>query len=715
MSFGANSILDVGRWALFASQVHLSVTGNNISNVNTPGYSRRSAVVQEGISIDYKPGQMGTGVRVKEISRNFDELVERLYYDQASLKEKWGELYEHLRSVESLFNESQGIGISDATSKFFKSWETLKSDADLEGYRRAVRDSSITLTSTLNQADRTLATMQDRIDSMIQDQVDSANTIIQQIAEVNRKINIQDDPGTNNANGLFDERSRLIRELGELIDINYIDNGKGNVTITTKSGQNLVDGEEHFQLEFGAPWTEKQLKHNSPFDGQVYYEGESNFEYTIEFVSSSAGSASAGVISNGGTTAQFRVSLDGGKTWLTNEDGTQRLFNARENDRKVTVEGVDIWFGSSTDPKGSPSGNLLAGDRFIIRPTKTLYWVENTSHKENITPQSDFTGQENQGRVTGGKLGALFALRDRHIGTYRKKLDTYANALIWETNRIHSQGAGQQKYDSVEGTYQVDAVDRALASDSTGLVYGNKLTSGSSYVYIYNKDTGALLSNAALDFDPTTPGTQLFNPDIHTLEDVRDAYNNTFGTFLNASIVDNRLFVSANPGYEMAFGADTAGLNAALGINTFFQGHDAGSIRLNEKIATDLDFIASGHVNGAGEVNSGDAHTADAMHALASAGINFYTPMDGGSNQTLLEYYNGLVGQVGADTARVKHSLQFTSALAQDLDDRQQQVSGVNLDEEMSNLIKYQHSYTAAAKLITTADQMLQTVLSLKP
>ncbi|WP_147821890.1 flagellar hook-associated protein FlgK [Salidesulfovibrio onnuriiensis] len=715
MAFGANSILDVGRWALFASQVQLSVTGQNISNVNTEGYSRRSAVLEEGINIDYKPGQMGTGVQVKEITRHFDELVERLYYDQASLSEKWGELYEQLQSVESLFNESSGIGISDSMSSYFSSWNDLSQRADHYGTRQDVVNKGSTLASTLVQADTSLANMQERIDAMIQDEVNTANTIMQQIAEVNRKINIQDDPGTNNANSLYDERARLVRELGTIVDINYIDNGKGNVTITTKAGQNLVDGEDYFSFEFGAPWKEKELHHTSPFEGQVYYEGESNFEYTLEFVESSAGSGIAGLVGSGANAAQFKVSLDGGKTWLTNDDGTVRLYNARPNERKVEVEGVNIWFGSDSSPLGSSSGNLLAGDRFIIRPSRTLYWVENTSSKQNVTPQADFTGAENEERVTGGKLGALFALRDQYIGKYRKKLDTLAEGLIWEVNRVHSQGAGLQKFNSVEGTYSVDAIDRALASDSTGLVYGDKLASGSSYLYIYNKNTGALVSNAALDFDPATPGTQTFNPDVHTLADVRDAYNDTFGSFLTASIVDNRLRLSAKDGYEMSFGADTSGLNAALGFNCFYQGQDAGSIEVNDMIATDLDYLAAGHVNGAGETNAGDNYVALAMFALREAEVSLSTPMEGTTNQTLLEYYNGLVGNVGADTNNVKFNKQFTSALAQDLDDRQQQVSGVNLDEEMSNLIKYQHSYTAAAKLITTADQMLQTVLSLKP
>ena len=72
------------------------------------------------------------------------------------------------------------------------------------------------------------------------------------------------------------------------------------------------------------------------------------------------------------------------------------------------------------------------------------------------------------------------------------------------------------------------------------------------------------------------------------------------------------------------------------------------------------------------------------------------------------------MGTAGSDTYNAEFNFVYNKALADDLDARQQEVSGVNLDEEMSNLIKYQHSYTAAAKLISTADQMIQTLLTLK-
>ena len=83
-------------------------------------------------------------------------------------------------------------------------------------------------------------------------------------------------------------------------------------------------------------------------------------------------------------------------------------------------------------------------------------------------------------------------------------------------------------------------------------------------------------------------------------------------------------------------------------------------------------------------------------------------------NQSITSYYSNLVTTVGSDRLQAKTNAEYNTTLTQDLSDRVASVSGVNLDEELANLIKYQSSYTAAAKLITTADQMLETLLGLK-
>ncbi|WP_419787606.1 flagellar hook-associated protein FlgK [Pseudodesulfovibrio sp.] len=710
MSFGANSILDMGRWAMFASQVQLQVTGENIANVNTEGYSRRSVRLEEGISIDYAPGQMGTGVVAKDVVRHFDNLVESLYVNQAALSEKWGTLYEQLRNVETLLNESSGYGVSSSLSSYFESWNKVSQYPDSYSTRETVVDNSQTLISVLSQLDASMSKMQEQVNEAVKGQVDEVNGLLEDIADLNKQIEIHNIEGQNNTNGMFDERASKVRALAKLIDITTIDNGGGKFSIMTKAGQNLVDGTSHFSLEFNMDSKIRDLGGSTNFDGDIYFEGNDEYEYTIEFVASSSGSTSAGVVGSGASAAKFKVSLDGGKSWLTDEDGKERLFSARDYDSRVKVKGLDIWFGSSSNSKGLPSGSFQAGDRFILSPHPSVFWVENTSTKENVTPQLSMNGEENSRRITGGTLGGLLAFRDGYVGKYRDKLESFAKSLIWETNRRHSQGAGLKAYSNLNGTYSVNDKDKALASNSTGLAFGDRLQSGSSFIYVYNNDTGLLASSAALKFGASTA----FNPEVNTLQDVCDAYNTTFNGMITATIVNNKLSLKAADGYSFAFGTDTAGLNAALGINTFFTGSDAGSIGLNSAVTSNLDHLAVGHVNGAGEINAGDNTTANALYNLRDQDVAVSSPTGGTQHTTLLEYYNNIVGNVGADAGSAKFNKSYYKTLSEDLNDRQQEVSGVNLDEEMSDLIKYQASYTAAAKLISTADQMLQTILSLK-
>jgi flagellar hook-associated protein 1 FlgK len=688
MSFGANSILDMGRWALFASQVQLQVTGENISNVNTEGYSRRSVVLEEGPYIDYSPGQLGTGVKATEVVRNFDEMVEELYLEQASLSDKWGTLWEQLKSVENLLNESSGTGVSDTLSQFFNSWNEVSQRPDNYGSRQSVVNDAATLVSTLKQVDTDLSLMQQRINTTAAAQVDEANKLMVEISELNKEIQVHHVEGQNNANTLLDERANKVRELAELMDVDTVDNGGGNFTVMTKAGQTLVDGATHFSLEFNAATKTTDLRSTSTFEGDIYYDGNDDFEYTIEFVASSSGGNAAGQVTSGADSAQFKVSMDGGVTWLTDENGDTKIYSARVYDSRINVEGLQIWFGSASSAKGSPSGEFQEGDRYVLSPHQGLYWVENTSHKEEITPQLHFNGEENSTRLTGGSLSALLTFRDNYVGKYREKLEKLSESIIWETNRRHSQGAGLQAFSVADGTYSVSDMTKALASDSTGLAFGDKLQEGSTFVYAYDESTGLLASSAAHDIG----GGAIFDPDVHTLEDVRDAFNNTYPGMINATIVNNKLRLESEEGYTFAFGNDSAGLLAGLGINTFFKGSSPGDMQINEKITSDLDYLATGHVNGAGEMNSGDNSTALAMYELREVEVQISTITEGTTNTTILDYYNGLVGNVGTDTNRAEFNDSFYSTLANDLDERQQQVAGVNLDEEMSDLIKYQAS-----------------------
>ncbi len=717
--FGANSILDIGRTGLNAAQAGISVTSENIANVDTEGYSRRTVRFEEAYNIDYMPGQVGTGVWAAEIQRHFDQFVETQYYNQATMRDRWEQLYSSLQGTESLFNESTGYGLSNSITNFFNSWQDLTQKPEDAGSRTEILENTRTLISTLHQADADLVLMQQQADLAINQQVGEVNDLLKQIADLNKQIRVHTSE-TNSANQLLDSRSQLVRKLAGYMDINYIDKGNGNLSITTKAGQTLVDNEQAFTLSYDAPMATNALMGNSTFaspvagnasmGGAVYFQGNDNVEYTLEIVNNGSGMN----VTSGAGAASFRVSVDGGNTWLKNEDGTDKLFYARPQDDMVQVGNIKVWFGTQGDSDAAPTGLFTAGDRFLITPKRALYWNENTSTKENITPQTNASGVDNTSRLTGGSLTALFSFKDDYAGKYRERMDALAKSTIWEVNRIHSQGAGLSPLSDVLGTYSVADDTRALGSGSSGLYFADKLTSGATNMYFYNTSTGLLASGGALDFDPATPGQQNFDPAQHSLNDVRDAINTTYGTYVTASIVNHKLSIVAKDGYTFAFGTDSAGLNAALGLNTYFTGTNCRDMGINDKVTTNTDYLNAGHVNGAGEMNKGDITTAKGIAELTSTKVNISTVREGISNQTIVKYYDSLVATVGTDTAAAKYNYAYKQTLAQDLDDRQQATSGVNLDEEMTSLIKYQHAYTAAAKLITTADQMLQTLLSLK-
>ena len=701
---GILSLLNIGHSGLLASQYSIETTGNNIANANNPDYHRQEVRLEDAIGIDYAPGQLGTGVNATEVIQHFDLFIEKQYNSMSSAREMWKEVNTYLKGVEGLFENGED-GFSEVMSKFWQAWQELSMRPEDTSVRTALLGDAKNLTGLFNLIDGEMQSEQDKMDKLIETDVSRVNEILTEIADINREINIHEEKGKNNANELRDKRTALVRELAEKMDINYIDNGGGNVTITTTAGHTLVDGVKHFEIKFEGPKALSALTPGSSFTDSIYFEGSSDYELTVEVVT---GGAADG-------TAQFKVSLDGGETWLTDDDGNVQLFAANNYDNRIRIPGTDVavWFGAVNDSQTAASSNLSAGDSFTIVPKKGLYWYRNSSTAMNITPQFYTNGQANERRLTGGSITGFFNFRDNYGGKYREKFDALAKSLIWEVNRIHSQGAGLSKFTSATGTYEVDKTNTALSGFATGLEFGDKLEAGNFNIYVYDNN-GELITSGPVDFDNTSTGIQNFDPDSHSLEDVRDAINNTFGPYLTASIVNNKLVIQKKDDYQFAFGQDSSGLLAGLGINTFLDGTDAEDIQLNSFVSNNLDYINAGHVNGDGEINSGDNQIATAIADLQYQDVTIETHFEGATTQSIQEYYNSLASKIGSDTAMSNFNYEYTNSLADDLDERQQEVSGVNMDEEMSNLIKFQHAYEAAAKLITAANNMFQTLLSMK-
>ncbi len=174
-----------------------------------------------------------------------------------------------------------------------------------------------------------------------------------------------------------------------------------------------------------------------------------------------------------------------------------------------------------------------------------------------------------------------------------------------------------------------------------------------------------------------------------------------------------------------AFGdSDTAssGIMAAAGINTFFKGTDADTLEMNEKLR-DSKFVAAGKI----DASTGQITQGDNRNALALADVQYQTNTlkqwefaRGTEAQSSLteasfdEYYNAMIGSLGVESRSVKTSREFADIMVKQLTEQRGAVSAVSLDEEMIKLMKYQHAFSAASKLLTVADEMLTTLISVR-
>ncbi len=232
------SSLEIGRKSLYAQQLALQVTGNNIANVNTEGYTRQKAVLTPSYSVPTAAGQMGTGVEVLRIEAVRDQFIEARLQNVTQAQSKQEALYNKLSQVEAVFNIGEQ-GIQAAVTNFFNSWSALSTDPESTSLRSGVITSAQNLTSNVQSSYNQLVDLQQNINKNVIDAVGQINTIASNIAEINGQISLTENTGTS-ASNLRDQRTRLLDELSSLVEINYYETEDGSFTIAVSGGNTLV-------------------------------------------------------------------------------------------------------------------------------------------------------------------------------------------------------------------------------------------------------------------------------------------------------------------------------------------------------------------------------------------------------------------------------------------------------------------------------------------
>jgi len=250
---GLSGALDIARWSMYASQLAIEVTSNNIANANTAGYSKQTLELQAGNSIMYGPGQLGTGVKATQVTRAYDRFVSQQLVFKNSTASYWDAQKTSMGEIETIFNESDQYGVNYLMSQFWNAWSDLANNVDATSERKALPAQANNLTSAVKSIDYNLRAYKKYIDSNVQNAVTQANTLIKTIADLNETITAGEIKGVENANGLRDQRDAAIKELSSFMDINYYeDEVSGQTQVFILGGTPLVLGKTAFQLSTAA-------------------------------------------------------------------------------------------------------------------------------------------------------------------------------------------------------------------------------------------------------------------------------------------------------------------------------------------------------------------------------------------------------------------------------------------------------------------------------
>jgi flagellar hook-associated protein 1 FlgK len=239
---GVSALLDISGRALSVQSQALRVIGNNVANVNTPGYARRRVEIVETKAIGLAPNAFGSGSEIEKVSRIIDVFLNREELGQIQDRAREGiakELLERAEQIFSLGNTSGQVG-TEMTAFFAALQDLAISPADI-GLRAALIDRGNALATAVRRSYDTLADLQREADDRLRLQVDDINRIAGQIASLNAEISANDSVNQENLT-LRDQRDNLLRELSERITTRQIESNDGSVMVTLENGFALVIG-----------------------------------------------------------------------------------------------------------------------------------------------------------------------------------------------------------------------------------------------------------------------------------------------------------------------------------------------------------------------------------------------------------------------------------------------------------------------------------------
>lgn len=662
---GLTSLFDIARSALNTTQQAMAVTGHNVANVNTPGYSRQEAVLAERAPVGGQPGMMGTGVQATSIRRNINGFVNQQITVSQQTLGRLSLSRDELFRLQSLFGDSIDQGISARLNDFFQGLQDVSTSPGDLAARSVLLARSSQLAATLNQTAADLTTTRQSLNFQITQTVTEINGYTRQIAELNGKIVSAELMGQN-ANDLRDQRDVALNELAKRIDVTTAETSAGGLTVFAARGQLLVDNS--IQRDLSAVASED----NDGLAGVGYAMSGSRAIRIDQYISN--GSLRSLLDLRDATIPDLQAQFDRLAATLSNavnqihrqgfglDGSTGQNFFAPLT---VTAEAGADNQGTGTIGSGAITANgLLTFHDYEIRfSSATAYSIVDATTGSTI--RGNYTGTA----ITAPSAGSPLTITTGSNDTVSVSVNGGAAVAVTLAGGAYSSGAALAE----EMQTKINAAGQSVAvayDTTTGrFVITSNDTTASSAVNVTGGTARASLG--------LTSGTSTA------------ASGTTYSSPMTVNLDGISVTVSGAPAADDVFR-----------VNSY------------ENAARDLSVALSAPASvAASSTRTGVPGNNDTMLQLVAMQGQRFASLN---NVTLQDSYRDAAANIGVLAQTADRDLGAQEILRDQLDAFRAQVSGVSIDEELVNMIKYQRAFQAASRLIRITDEMYETLLSLK-
>ncbi len=646
---------------LLAYQRALAAISHNVSNANTPGYSRQSAALSTQNPIATGSGYIGTGVSVDTVARAYDQILTTQLRTTTAGQGQLSAAYALSKQIDNIVADPQA-GLAPALQGFFAAVQTAANDPNASSARQLLLSQAESLANRFHYLADRFNNLQTSANSQVSSTLAQANALGKSIAQMNQQIyDLEGAFAGQPPNDILDRRDEAIRQLAELVSVNVVRQDNGMLNVFIGNGQGLVIGNQTATLS-AIP-------------------NEFNPEIT-----------DVGYSFGGAAVADITRAITGGKLGGVIEFRDGLLKTSMDQLGRVAL-GLSVAFNAQHQ-LGLNQSNALGGKFFADLGTQTAVANSNNNAATNVA----LTG-------TVTDIGALQA------SDYRVDFNAgvYTVVRVADNAVVSSSASAAVDLTATEG-FSISAA--VITAPVNGDSFMLRFTAPAAENFGVNVTQTTQIALAA-PLRSTATLSNVGNGAI-TQGAVSNALNLPLGAPLTLTFSPNALGAGV-PGFTVAGGAygplaynpatESAGKSFTLAAPGPALGYGSYTFSIAGVPSNNDTFTIGNNTNAA----------ADNRNALKLVGLQTKATLINGAagpTTSLLGAYTNLVAEIGSRTHQTDIDQQAQQALLNQATEAQSNIAGVNLDEEATNLVRFQQAYQAAAQMISAAKTTFETLLS---